>query len=141
MWHEGWRFAHAAVVPAPLARVRTLDEFRARIDADPDRFLVAGPEGAPEEMIRIVGDELDQFYVACALRGSGAAMDLMAAAETEMAARGVTRAFLKCTVGNARAYRFYQKAGWIDRGPRPATVDTAQGLMTLDVWRFEKILG
>ena len=140
MWHQGWGDAHAGVVPEPLARIRTLAEFRSRIAADPASFLVVGAPGAPQAMIRIVGDELDQFYLARELRGTGAARKLMAAAEAEMAARGVREAFLKCSFGNDRARRFYLKAGWTDRGARPATVDTAAGPMVLDVWRFEKTL-
>lgn len=33
VWHEGWHDAHAAIVPAELTLVRTLESFRQRMSS------------------------------------------------------------------------------------------------------------
>lgn len=33
IWYDGWQDAHAHIVPAQLARVRTLESFRDRLQA------------------------------------------------------------------------------------------------------------
>ena len=33
IWYDGWQDAHARIVPAALARYRTLDNFRERLHA------------------------------------------------------------------------------------------------------------
>ena len=89
LWHEGWQDAHAAILPAALARLRTLESFRERLLAARDQTWVAGPPGAPVGFTMLKDDELYQLYVAPAARGTGVAATLISDAERRLAARGV----------------------------------------------------
>lgn len=140
LWHEGWVIGHAAIVPQALLRHRDLDSFRVRIARDIASFFVSTANGAITGFVRIVGDELDQFYVTPDRIGTGAAAALMAAAEDALRARGVTRAFLIASVGNDRAIRFYEKQGWENCGAQDADVTTLEGPFRMQVVRFEKTL-
>jgi ribosomal protein S18 acetylase RimI-like enzyme len=81
-----------------------------------------------------------QFYVAEAARGTGVASALMADAEATLAARGVDTAWLACAIGNDRAARFYDKCGWRLASTFTSRLDTADGVIPLEVWRYEKRL-
>jgi hypothetical protein len=65
-------------------------------------------------------------------------MTLMAAAETELARRGGRPPWLACGIGNDRAARFYQKAGWRNAGKVPYGSVTSGGKVEVMVWRFER---
>jgi uncharacterized protein (DUF924 family) len=86
------------------------------------------------------GDELYQLFVSAQGRGSGVAAALIADAEARLAARGVEPAWLTCAIGNDRAARFYEKCGWQRTGTVTEELDTPEGTLRLDVWRFEKRL-
>lgn len=142
LWHDGWRDAHAQIVPAVLTRLRTRESFRQRMHAHLADVRVIGPADAPAGFFMLKGDELYQFYVAAPARGSLVASILMADAEARLRERGVGTAWLACAIGNNRAARFYEKCGW----RRVATVtintlDDSTGTLPLDVWRYEKSLG
>ena len=140
IWHDGWRDGHLALVPDALANVRTLDSFRDRLAAAIDHVRVASRHGELVGLAMFKDNELYQFYVAAAARGSDVAAALMDDAEAQLAARGVTTAWLACAVGNDRAARFYEKRGW----RRVATVtypsETSAGPFPVDTWRYEKDL-
>ena len=140
VWYDGWHDAHAAIVPAVLARQRTLDSFRERLKAGLAETRTIGEPGAPLGFTMLKDDELYQFYVARAARGSGVAARLMADAEQRLAARGVTTAWLACAIGNDRAARFYEKQAWRRAGTVVYIAETPQGDIKLDVWRYEKTL-
>ena len=138
LWWSGWRDGHAAILPAELARHRTLDSFRARMEAALAQVRVIGAPGAPVAFHLIKDDELNQFYVAAEARGTGAAVDLMADAEAVFRSRGIDPAWLACAIGNDRAARFYEKAGWRRTGVENVPTDTADGPFPLQVWRYER---
>lgn len=140
MWHAGWVVGHTDIVPPALIKFRDLASFHTRIVRDLGSFFVAEQEGATVGFIRIVGNELDQFYVAPAMIGKGIATPLMQAAEDMLKSRGVSEAFLVASVGNDRAVRFYEKLGWTNRGIHQADVTAGEGTFSLDVIRFEKAL-
>lgn len=140
VWLEGWHDAHAAIVPAELARQRTFDSFRDRLRDGLAETRAIGPPGAPAGFTMLKGDEIYQLYVARPARGSGAAARLVADAEQRLASRGVTTAWLACAIGNERAARFYEKQGWRRAGTVVYIAETALGQFTLDVWRYEKDL-
>ena len=140
LWWAGWRDGHAAILPEALARLRTLDSFRERIGQALPDVRVIGPAGAPLAFHLIKADELYQFYVAAEARGTGVAAELMADAEATLAARGVRTAWLACAIGNDRAARFYEKAGWVRTGVADVPAETSEGLFPLKVWRYEKRL-
>lgn len=112
IWFQGWHDAHAALVPAELTALRTLESFGPRLREAITDVRVAGPLGAPMGFSMLKDDELYQLYVAQASRGTGVAAELLEDAETQLAARGVAVGWLACAIGNHRAARFYEKHGW-----------------------------
>jgi ribosomal protein S18 acetylase RimI-like enzyme len=139
IWYDGWQDAHAGILPAKLARRRTLDSFRERLRADIENFRVVGPSAGPVGFCFVRGDELCQLFVSAASRGSGAAADLIADAESRMREAGVETAWLACAVGNERAARFYEKHGWYRVGTVMHQPDDSGGI-EFEVWRYEKRL-
>ena len=137
VWYDGWQDAHARIMPAELARMRTLQSFRERLEAALPDVRVVGPFPTPVGFCIVKGDELYQLYVSGEARGSGAAATLTADAEDRLAARGVETAWLACAIGNDRAARFYEKCGWRRVGTVAYQPDAADGA-ALDVWRYEK---
>jgi GNAT superfamily N-acetyltransferase len=140
IWYDGWQDAHAEILPAELARIRTLESFRERLQAALPDLRVAGPRGAPTGLCIIKGDELYQLYVTAGARGTGTAAALLADGEARMAAHGVTTAWLACAIGNQRAARFYEKGGWQRVGNMINQLETPTGIFPLEVWRYEKML-
>ena len=141
LWYDGWQDAHAKILPAELARVRTLESFRDRLRATLPNVRVVGPPGQPTGLCIIKGDELYQLYVAAAARGTGVAAALMADAEERLSRNGVTTAWLACAIGNERAARFYEKSGWRRVGTVVSELETIGGIFSLEVWRYEKVIG
>jgi ribosomal protein S18 acetylase RimI-like enzyme len=140
VWYDGWQDAHARILPAELARVRTLESFRDRLEAALPDVRVVGPFPAPVGFCILKGDELYQLYVSAQARGSGAAAALVADAEARLAENGVELAWLECAIGNERAARFYEKCGWRRAGTVVSQPDAANGAPPFDVWRYEKRL-
>ncbi len=141
LWWEGWRDAHLHIVPQYLSDLRTRANFRARLIKRIDGVWLSGELGEPLGFHFIHGDELDQFYVARQARGTGLATRLMLHAESIFEGRGILRPWLACTVGNARAARFYEKSGWERIGERLIEVETSESPFPVKVWRYERTLG
>ncbi|MCT8161512.1 GNAT family N-acetyltransferase [Pseudoruegeria sp. SHC-113] len=140
LWAEGWQDAHAGIVPAALLAARTPKSFPPRVAAHLGGTWIAETEGRLLGFFIIEGAEVYQFYVARAARGTGLATRQMAQAEAVLHADGVEAAWLACSVGNARAAAFYEKAGWRNVGEVEIEVETAEAGFPLTVWRFEKTL-
>jgi GNAT superfamily N-acetyltransferase len=140
IWHAGWHEAHARIVPQELTRIRTLDSFRERLRAALTTVRVVGPPGQPMGFSIVRGDELYQLFVAAEARGSGVAAALIADAERSLAAARVEIAWLACAIGNDRAARFYEKCGWRRIGTMINPLDSPDGVLPLEVWRYEKRL-
>lgn len=140
VWYDAWQDAHAAILPAGLIRVRTLESFRDRLAANLSPVRVVGPVGAPVGLCTIREDELYQLFVAAAARGTGAAQALLADGEARLTANGVTTAWLSCAIGNERAGKFYEKCGWRRVGAMVADLETTEGPFRLESWRYEKNL-
>jgi GNAT superfamily N-acetyltransferase len=140
LWYDGWHDAHAQLVPADLARLRTLESFTQRLHAAIARIRVAGPIGKPDGFCIVKDDELYQLFVSAQARGSGVAAALVADAEAILAAKGLEPGWLACVIGNERAARFYAKQGWQRVRVMTSQLETTNGLFPLDVWRFEKRL-
>ncbi|PCC69195.1 Acetyltransferase (GNAT) domain-containing protein [Nannocystis exedens] len=140
LWYDGWQDAHAAILPAELARYRTLESFRERLQAALSTVRVIDGREGLAGLCMIKGDELYQLYVAAHARGTGIAAALIADAEARLTAAGVALAWLACAIGNERAARFYEKCGWRGAGNRTIPLDTPSGVFPLEVWRYEKRL-
>jgi GNAT superfamily N-acetyltransferase len=140
VWYDGWQDAHAAIVPAELKRLRTLESFRRRLQAALVHVRVVGPHGAPLGFTIVKGDELYQLFVAAEARGTGVAVALIDDAEARLAAAGVATAWLACAIGNDRAAHFYEKRGWRRAGTMINLAETDDGTFPLEVWRYEKAL-
>jgi GNAT superfamily N-acetyltransferase len=116
IWFDGWQDAHARIVPAKLARLRTLKSFEERLRAASAGVRVAGTVGATVGFYYLKSAELYQFYVSSNARDSGIAAVLMADAEARLGESGVHTAWLACAIGNDRAARFHEKCGWVRTG-------------------------
>ena len=138
LWFDGWREAHAHLVPPELTRVRTLESFRDRLRAALPDIRVVGAPRAPAGFCIVKGDELYQLFVSPHTRGSGAASALLADGEARLLANGIELAWLACAVGNDRAARFYEKNGWRRNGTMINELETIEGMFLLEVWRYEK---
>lgn len=123
LWHEGWHTGHAGHVPDGLTAARTLAAFGARTPARvPDTTVAVSDDGVLLGFVMVVGDEVEQLFVAPAARGTGVAVVLLEEAERQVAAAGHSEAWLAVVAGNARARRFYEKCGWADGGELPYEV-------------------
>ncbi|HEX2996374.1 MAG TPA: GNAT family N-acetyltransferase [Anaerolineales bacterium] len=138
LWYDGWQDAHTQILPAELARLRTLHSFGDRLLASLADVRVAGPQGMPVGLCIVKGDELNQLYVSAGARGTGVAARLLADGEARIRANGVKQAWLACAIGNERAARFYEKNGWQRVGNEVIQLETPRGLFALEVWRYEK---
>lgn len=140
LWRDGWRDAHAAILPAAVVRDRTPERFLHRLERAIDDLRVVGPVGAPVGFCIVHRDELYQLSVSDDVRGKGVAAVLLADAETRMRATGVDIAWLACAIGNARAAKFYEKQGWCRVGRIMNRLTTPDGVFPLEAWRYEKTL-
>lgn len=140
VWYDAWQDAHAAILPPELARMRTLDSFRERLQVALPQVRVADTDDVPAGFCIAEGDELYQLFVAAAARGTGLAAALLADSEGLMAQAGVETAWLACAIGNQRAARFYEKHGWHRVGDRISRLPVPDGIFELRVWRYEKRL-
>lgn len=140
IWYHGWQDAHAEIVPAELKRVRTFESFGDRMETLLPTVRVVGPSGAPLGFHMIKDDELYQLYVSAEARGKGVAAALIADAEACLAESGYETAWLACAIGNERAARFYEKSGWRRVGTMINHLETTEGRLDLEVWRYEKLV-
>jgi ribosomal protein S18 acetylase RimI-like enzyme len=140
IWRDGWQDAHARILPAELARHRTLESFRERLRAALPGVRAAGPPGRALGFCIVRKNELYQLYVSADARGSGVAAALLTDAEERLAAAGEATAWLACAIGNERAAKFYEKNGWRRAGNIVSRLETPDGVFPLEVWRYEKDL-
>src|SRR5437763_14624057 len=89
LWFDGWRDAHARLLPPELVRDRTPESLRARLEQMLPRVRVAGALGTPLGFHVVDGAELNQLYVAAEARGMGVAAALVSDAEAIIGAAGV----------------------------------------------------
>ncbi len=140
LWYDAWQDAHADILPAALARIRTLANFQERLLHDLAHVRATGGIDAPTGFCIAKHGELYQLFVSADARGSGAAAVLLADGERRLADAGVSTGWLACAIGNKRAARFYEKHGWSRIGVMTSHLDTPEGVFALDVWRYEKRL-
>ena len=138
IWYFGWRDGHLGHVADELVALRTWESFDQRAAARVADTVVATVDVAVAGFIMVVGDEVEQVYVAGEHRGTGLAAALLTEAERLVAANGHDRAWLAVAPGNARARRFYERRGWIDEGLFDYPAATADGPMAVPCRRYVK---
>jgi len=138
IWHRGWRDGHEGHVSDELVSVRTEASFHLRASQRVADTTVATVDGAVAGFIMVVDDEVEQVYVAQAHRGTGVAAALLARAEEIVADNGHASAWLAVVAGNARARRFYERNGWIDRGLIDYPAATDGGPTLIPAHRYDK---
>jgi len=140
IWRLGWRDGHLGLVPDELVVVRTDESFRSRAAARASEATVAEVDGSVAGFVMVVGDEVEQVYVAEARRGSGVAAALLDEAERQVGANGHAEAWLAVVAGNGRARRFYERRGWRDEGPFDYDAATEAGPIPVPCRRYVKRL-
>jgi ribosomal protein S18 acetylase RimI-like enzyme len=136
IWYSGWGDGHFGNVPDELVAIRTRESFWTRV---PDHLVdttvaVVGDEVAG--FIMVVGDEVEQVYVAREHRGAGVAAALLTEAERQVKANGYDEAWLAVATGNARARRFYERSGWTDGGAFEYPAPTDGGPIPVPCHRY-----
>lgn len=140
IWYDAWLDAHAEILPAALARTRTLENLAERLAEVFEDVRVVGDVGQPLGFSITKDDELNQLYVSVAARGKGVAQKLIAEVEMRLANQGVSTAWLACAVGNDRAARFYDKSGWHIARTFVNELKLPEGTFQIEVWRYEKVI-
>jgi GNAT superfamily N-acetyltransferase len=138
IWHRGWRDGHEGHVPKELVRARTEASFRLRALQRVADTTIATVDGAVAGFIMVVGNEVEQVYVAPAHRGTGVATALLVKAEELVAGNGYESAWLAVVAGNARARRFYERNGWIDSGLIQYPAATGGRPVVIPAHRYDK---
>ena len=87
MWHLGWHAGHAEHVSAQLVATRTRAEFDDRTQAHLERTVVGEIDGHLAGFYMLKDDELYQFYIGAAFRGTDAATLQMTQVEQALAGR------------------------------------------------------
>jgi len=139
LWHDAWRDGHLGHVPDGVEEHRTLDTFRERVPSRLPATTVAEEGGAVVGFVTVHDDELEQLFVAGPARGSGVASTLLAHGEAAIA-RDHEVAWLAVVAGNARARRFYERRGWVDRGLYDHVAETLTGSIVIPSHRYEKLV-
>jgi GNAT superfamily N-acetyltransferase len=140
IWRSGWRDGHLGHVPDELLTARTDASFDARAGERTGDTAVAVVGGAVAGFVMVVGDEVEQVYVATEHRGTVVAAALLAEAERLVRAGGHGRAWLAVVGGNTRARRFYERNGWVDEGPFDHHAEGPDGPISVPAHRYAKRL-
>jgi GNAT superfamily N-acetyltransferase len=138
IWRGGWRDGHLGHVPDELLAARTDASFDVRAAERTGDTAVALVDGAVGGFVMVVGDEVEQVYVAQAHRGTAVAAALLAEAERLVAAGGHEQAWLAVVAGNTRARRFYERNGWVDDGPFEHRAEGPAGPIRVPAHRYVK---
>jgi GNAT superfamily N-acetyltransferase len=98
----------------PEAERSARDEgfFFSRVEGLMPNIIVSEANGAIIGFVAWNGSLLGQLFIDAEHRGAGVAQLLMSVAECELLSQGSLEAELHCLVGNERARRFYERAGW-----------------------------
>ena len=136
IWHRGWRDGHQGHVSDELVSARTEASFRLRASQRVADTTVATVDGAVAGFIMVVEDEVEQVYVAQAHRGTGPRRSSQKPRRSSP--DGHESAWLAVVAGNARARRFYEHKGWIDRGLIDYPATTAGGPVLIPAHRYDK---
>ncbi|MFI6661338.1 GNAT family N-acetyltransferase [Streptomyces sp. NPDC050523] len=138
IWRDGWRDGHLGHVPDELVAVRTRESFAVRAAERIADTTVAVVGGDVAGFVMVVGDEVEQLYVAAEHRGAGVAGALLTCAARLGWEQGHERVWLAVATGNARARRFYERQGWVDDGAFDYPADGPGGPIPVPCHRYVK---
>lgn len=138
VWYAGFVDGHVGHVPEALVKVRTRESFDGRVTAALANTTVAEVAGEIAGFVMVVGDEVEQVYVAREHRGTGVAAAVLEEGERRVAANGHLEAWLAVATGNARARRFYERRGWTDGGAFDYPANTQVGSIPVPCHRYVK---
>jgi GNAT superfamily N-acetyltransferase len=139
-WCRGWRDGHLGHVPEALVRQRRLADFRELVPPRLDATTVATIGSRVVGFVTLHDHEVEQLYVAAAVRGTGVADALLAHGEAAIGT-SYDRAWLAVVAGNVRARRFYERNGWSEAGPFDNPAPTPRGdTIPVPALRYEKPL-
>jgi GNAT superfamily N-acetyltransferase len=130
----------AAITPDPAVTSDRALTPHATVAPDPALAPRASSSAAVAGFVMVVGDEVEQVFVAADHRGSGVAALLLTEAERQVAAAGFAEAWLAVVPGNVRARRFYEREGWRDTGGFDYRAETAAGTVAVPCRRYAKSL-
>jgi ribosomal protein S18 acetylase RimI-like enzyme len=139
VWESGWPDGHRGHVPIELERHRTRSGFVRLAQRRVHQATLAVDQGLVVGFVIVIGDELEQLYVAVSSRGGGVADRLIAHAE-EAIAKDYSICWLAVASGNARARRFYERSGCSDSGPLDYSAEIDSGHITVPTRRYQKQL-
>jgi GNAT superfamily N-acetyltransferase len=139
IWHAGWADGHLGHVPDGLVAHRRPEHFARLAEVRIADTTVAATDRAVIGFVTVVGDEVEEVYVAPEARGSGVAAALLAHAESTAAGQADV-AWLAVVAGNARARRFYERQGWHDAGPIAYFAEIDGGRFEVPCRRYERRL-
>jgi GNAT superfamily N-acetyltransferase len=140
IWQAGWADGHLGRVPEGLVTARDAHSFRTRANQRVINTTIAVVDGGVAGFAIVVGDEVEQLYVAATHRGRGVGDALLADAERRIRAAGHPTAWLAVVPGNARARRFYGRRGWSDAGPFEYSAAAGEGSIPVPARRYLKAL-
>jgi ribosomal protein S18 acetylase RimI-like enzyme len=110
IWQLGWRDGHLGFVTQELVAARHEDSFRSRAAQRVSDTTVAVIDGDVVGFVMVVGDEVEQVYVAARHRGAGVADALMTEAE-----RRITRDGVACRRGGEHQSSEVLRTPWLVR--------------------------
>jgi GNAT superfamily N-acetyltransferase len=139
VWASGWADGHRGHVPIELERHRTRSGFVRLAERRVQHTTVAIDHMLVVGFVVVIGDELEQLYVAASSRGGGVAGRLIAHAEA-VVAKSHSVCWLAVASGNSRARRFYERSGWSDSGPLDYSAEIDSGHITVPTRRYQKQL-
>ena len=132
--------ATSATSPRRSHAHRRPADFLARVPARLGHTTVAVDGPVVVGFVTVVGDEIEQLYVAARARGGEVAAALLDHGET-LVSQHFGMAWLAVVAGNGRARRFYARRGWRDAGRFDHRADIAGGTMVVPAHRYDKQVG
>ena len=140
LYHRVWHETHGPHMPRAECDTRDESFFLNRLERLTPDIVVGKKSDAIIGFAAWRGPILGQLFLEVAARGSGLAQILLEAAERGMGDQGTFEAELHCLLGNERAKRFYERAGWHVSEIIAEAVKGDSGSEQRDFWVMRKLI-
>ncbi len=140
LYHRVWHDTHGPYMPRAERDARDEAFFLNRMASLMPNIVVGQDERGIIGFAAWKGSRLGQVFLDPSARGSGLAQSLMTAAERGLRDQDIAEAELHCLVGNERAKRFYERAGWHVSAVVAEAVQSDTGDGKRDFWVMRKRL-